>query len=64
MAKRWLKRILLGIAVVLVVVLALSGWGWHLMRGTPDWYTLLPQLSDEERQAAANRGECSDHCAK
>lgn len=53
---KWLKRIVLLTALVLLVFLGFSLWSWHLLRGTPDWYH-PPELSVEEREAAANRAD-------
>jgi hypothetical protein len=52
--KKWIKRSLLTVALVLVAILGFATWSWHLLRGTPDWYN-APQRTDEERAAAANR---------
>jgi len=49
--RRWIKRSLLAIAVVLTGAAALSYWAF---KGTPDYYH-RPQLSAQERADAANR---------
>ena len=49
--RRWIKRSLLAIAVVLTGAAALSYWAF---KGTPDYYQ-RPQLSAQERSDAANR---------
>src|SRR5688500_13450662 len=52
--KKWLKRILLAVAVAIVVTLLGSAWSWHMFRGTPDWYQPIAYTIEEGR-AAANR---------
>lgn len=52
--KKWIRRISLGVALLLVIVLGASLWSFYMLRGTPDWYQ-PPTLSAEEREAAANR---------
>ena len=51
--RKWIKRSLLGIAVVLTAAAALSYWAF---KGTPAYYHRL-QLSDAERADAADRAE-------
>jgi hypothetical protein len=48
--RKWIKRSLLGIAVVLTAAAALSYWAF---KGTPEYYH-RPQLSAQERSDAAN----------
>ncbi len=50
---RWIRRILLGVAILLVVVLLVVGGGLWQLRSTPDWYP--QQLSATELDAAADR---------
>jgi hypothetical protein len=52
---RWMRRILLGMAVLLVLALLLVAGGWWQVHRTPDWYPT--QLSETERAAAAARAE-------
>ncbi len=51
--RKWIKRSLLAVALVLTVAAALSYWAF---KDTPDYYR-RPQLSAEERAAAADRAE-------
>jgi hypothetical protein len=53
---KWLKRILVMVAVVLAVAIAAALVGLYLLRGTPEWY---PQqfATAEEREEAAERAE-------
>ena len=51
--RKWIKRSLLGIAVVLTAAAALSYWAF---KGTPAYYQ-RPQLSAQERADAATRAE-------
>jgi hypothetical protein len=50
---RWLRRILLCVAILLVIALLLVAGGWWQVHRTPEWYPV--QLSDAERDAAAER---------
>jgi hypothetical protein len=52
--KKWLKRILLVVALAIVVSLLATAWSWHMLRDTPDWYQPLAYTLEEGR-AAANR---------
>ena len=51
--RKWLKRTILGL---LLVVLVGAGLGYWLFRGTPEWYRPT-MLSAQERSEAAERAE-------
>jgi len=53
---KWIKRVLLGVAVILAVMIAVSAWGWWRLRAKPDWYKLSTATA-EQREAAAARVE-------
>src|SRR5689334_13043929 len=53
---KWIKRVLLGVAVILAVMIVVSAWGWWRLRAKPDWYKLSTATA-EQREAAAARVE-------
>jgi uncharacterized protein YpmS len=53
---KWVRRILLLIAIVLCLVVAAAIVGIHLYRGTPSWYRTRV-MSEEEQKATANRAD-------
>jgi uncharacterized protein YpmS len=50
--KKWLKRVLIGAAIALVVLVVLGIIAWRMTQGIPDWYR-PDSLTVEQREAAA-----------
>ena len=48
---KWLKRLLVAVACLLVVLIIGAAVGWSMLRGRPDWYAEQP--ADPAAQAAA-----------
>ena len=51
---KWIKRLLLLLAIGIVMVMVVSGGSYWMLRREPDWY-VKPNLTPEMRQAAAAR---------
>lgn len=51
---KWIKRILLLIAIVIVMAIVLSACSYWMLRREPEWF-VKPNLTPEMRQAAAAR---------
>lgn len=49
---KWLKRILLVLAILLSGVLAVLGGSYYLMKGTPDWYHPRHQTAEQRADSA------------
>src|SRR5437016_6021882 len=54
--RKWIKRIMLGIALLLTLVALFLTCGFVLLRGTPAYYH-QSRLSPEQRAEAASRAE-------
>src|SRR4051794_13253934 len=53
---KWLKRLLLLVAVLLLGAMLMSAGGWFLLRGKPAWYHPRT-MTAEQRKRAADRAE-------
>jgi hypothetical protein len=53
---KWLKRLLVLVAVALVVLIGGAAIAWKMLRGRPDWYGELP-IDPAAQKAAAARAE-------
>jgi hypothetical protein len=54
--RKWIKRSLLGVALVMALIALFLTGGFILLRGTPDYYRRT-RLTAEQRAAAATRAE-------
>jgi hypothetical protein len=57
MRMRWMKKLMLGVALLLVIVLFMATGGFVLFQGTPEWYTPRSSGTAEQRAQAAKRAE-------
>src|SRR3954452_14848308 len=55
--RKWIKRVLLTLALLLTVLAVLSATGVVMFKGTPEWYHPGATGSPQERAAAAERAE-------
>jgi hypothetical protein len=51
---KWFKRLTIVAGIIVIGLVLAMGAGWHMLRGTPDWYQ-PGQISEAEREQAAQR---------